>query len=131
MKSVGGRLVVVGLVRGAGSGADVGSEAGVGVLVEGEAEVGGVRGGASSDGGNPPGAVQALARAGASISLVSGAHLRPVRFGGERGGVVQELVDVRAALAVSAEDDAKDRSKGLVFLSLSYGSSYYSKRDLI
>ena len=40
MKSIRSRLVVVGLVGGAGRGADVSGEAGVGVLVVREPEVG-------------------------------------------------------------------------------------------
>ena len=83
VKSIRSRLVVIGLVGGAGSGAVVGGEAGVvGVLVECVPEVRAVSRGASPDGGNPPEAAKALARAGASIRLISGAHLRPVGFGG-------------------------------------------------
>ena len=62
---------------------------------------------ASPDGGDPPETVKTLACAGAGVRLVSGAHLCPMSFGSERGGKIEELVDVRAALGVSAPDDAK------------------------
>ena len=71
MKSIGRRLVVVESLN-----QDTGGEVGVvGVLVEGAPEVSAMSRGASPNGSNPPEAVKALARAGASIRLVSGAHL--------------------------------------------------------
>ena len=50
MKSIRSRLVVVGLVGGAGRGADASGEAGVGVLVVGVAEVRALSLGAGPDG---------------------------------------------------------------------------------
>ena len=81
-------------------------------LVEGVPKVSTMGRGASPDGGDPPETVKTLARAGAGVRLVSGAHLSPLGFGSEGGGKIEELVDVRAALGVSAPDDAKDRTKG-------------------